>query len=50
MKGEVLGSLVGEAIACPVELPALTVTLHHHEVEGAPLQHPQAAGHQVSLN
>ena len=38
---DVLGSSVVEAIACPIELPALAVTLHHHEVEGAPLHHPQ---------
>ena len=50
MKGEVLCSVVREVIACPAELLALAVTLHHHDVEGAPLHHPQAAGHQDSLD
>ena len=50
MKGEVLCSILGEVIACPVELLALAVTLHHQEAEGAPLHHPQAAGRQGSLN
>ena len=49
VNGDVLSSSVGEAIAYPIELPALAVTLRHHEVEGAPLHHPQV-GNQVSLN
>ena len=43
---DVLGSVVGEAIACLDWLLAVAVTLHHHEV-GAPLHHPQVV-EQVS--
>ena len=47
VKDDVLGSVVGEAIACLNWLLAVTVTPHHHEVGGAPLHHPRVV-EQVS--
>ena len=47
VKDDVLGLVVGEAIACLDWLLSVAVTLHHPEVGGAPLHHPQVV-EQVS--